>query len=85
MTDKYITTDFGCAAFASLVKGCLVTSQKISRGRSRFTVNLNVLRYNDNGEEIEVCLDGDDLWNEWLLSEFYQFDELVRRFKKGSY
>jgi len=74
MSDTYVTIDLGCAAFASLVKGCLVTSKKLSRGRSRFTVHLH-----------EECPDGDDLWNEWLLSEYYQFDEIVRRFKKGSY
>ncbi len=72
--DTYTTTNFGCAAFASVVKGCLVVSQKTGRGRANFTIHLH-----------EGCRDGNDLWNEWLLSEYYLFDESVRRFKQGTY
>ena len=70
----YETTDFGVAAFAQNVKGCVVQAKKVARGRAKFVVHLN-----------DQCTDGDDLLMEYLNSAFCTHDELVRKFKKSTY
>lgn len=73
MDASFETRDFGLAAFAQLKKGCPVRVETIAKGRGRFVVFLV------NGET------KDDIKTEFLNSELYQFDQLVRRFKKMTY
>lgn len=81
MSEVFETTDYGLAAYAQFKCGCVVESlrkdargKRLGRGRARFVVYLP-----------EDGMTATTINTEFLNSEFYQFDELVRRLKKTTY